>query len=86
MSLRQAQVTEILSHISVRSTSKNIGAGVDFKTVQTCLGHADVSLTINIHAHHPRERWKAVDLIASITGTQKAPAVKAKRGKLKKTA
>lgn len=64
-----------------------IGAGVDFKTVQTRLGHADVSLTINTYTHAiPANDRKAADLIASITGTPKAPAVKAKRGKLKKTA
>ena len=62
-----------------------IGAGVDFKTVQTRLGHADVSLTINTYTHAiPANDRKAADLIASITGTPKAPAVKAKRGNSKR--
>ena len=64
-----------------------IGAGVDFKTVQTRLGHADVSLTINTYTHAiPANDREAANLIASITGTSSAPAVDSDAANIKRTA
>lgn len=64
-----------------------IGAGVDFKTVQTRLGHADVSLTINTYTHAiPANDREAANLIASITGASSAPAVDSDAANIKRTA
>ena len=49
-----------------------INSGVDVKTVQSCLGHSDVTTTLNIYAHTFQEsQAKAMDAVANAIGFKK---------------
>lgn len=60
--LRHTQATQLLAH------------GVDIKTVQTRLGHANASTTLNMYAHAvPGNDLKAAEMLGSIMGTVPFP-------------
>lgn len=55
--LRHTQATQLLAH------------GVDIKTVQARMGHANASITLNLYAHAvPENDAKAAELLGSIMG------------------
>lgn len=52
-----------------------LGNGADLKTVQTRLGHSNVSVTLGIYAHSVRENdRKAADLMGQLLSTESQPA------------
>lgn len=54
-----------------------LGAGVDVKTVQTRLGHADASMTLNQYAHAiPANDRAAADLMGAIYGAPAEPSAR----------
>lgn len=71
--LRHTQATQLLA------------SGVDVKTVQTRLGHASASLTLDWYAHAlPENDRKAAELIGSLFGSKPLQVIEG--GKTKKTA
>lgn len=67
--LRHTQATQLLAN------------GVDVKTVQTRLGHANASITLNLYAHAVPENDKAAaDLVGELFGGM--PAKKAAKGRI----
>lgn len=57
----------MLSHTQATQLLAN---GVDLKTVQTRMGHANASITLNLYAHSvPENDVRAAELLGSIIGT-----------------
>lgn len=62
--------SNLLDFVRHTQATQLIGAGVDLKTVQARLGHADISQTMNQYTHAiPANDRAAADLMGVITGT-----------------